>query len=187
VTAPIIAETFQQLYGQPRWGVHYHRQLNLSMNFGQPSLKIREPYESNAATEKVRRLMARRNVTFRGEWWLWIYCCFWRLSSGDVALAAGSSSLRRIERAMAELDGQELVSVTVDPRTGATGFRFDLGGALDCRRFGKESDAALWTLYKPDGYVLSVYGNETFSHQPGSAKEEELQPIEARDSVLRPS
>jgi hypothetical protein len=177
----IIGRSFQSLYGKPCWGLRYCRQLNLSMNFGKPSLHIREPFHSSSKSEVVRRVMARRQVTVRGQWWLWVLCSYWRLTSEGVELATGSSSHRRIERAMAQLKGQALVGVDVQPRTGATRFMFDLGCVLQCRRFQRDSDAELWMLYKPSGYVLAVHGNGTFSHQRGTEAEKQLQPICARE------
>ena len=79
---------------------------------------------------------------------------------------------------MAHLGGQELVSVVVEPKTGATRFAFDLGCVLNCRRFERDTDAELWMLYKPSGYVLSVHGNGNFSHQRGTEVESRLRPIE---------
>lgn len=173
-----IDRSFRLLYGHPCWGLHYDRQLNLSLNFGKPSLDIREPYHSDSPSESIRQRASQRDVTVRGQWWLWIYCCYWRLTSGDLELATGSSSCRRIERGIKQLEGQELVSVAVVPGTGATQFRFDLGCVLHCRRFERESGDELWTLYKPRGYVLSVYGNGTFSHQR-ETEVEKRQPIES--------
>ena len=164
-----IDKSFQPLYGQPCWGLHYQRQLNLSMNFGNPSLRIREPFHTNAKSDIGRQMAARRCVTVSGEWWLWIYCCYWKLTSDGLPLATGSSSIRKIDRAMAQLDGQALVSVTVEPETGATRFVFDLGCVLHCRRFERDSDAELWMLYKPTGYVLSVHGNGAASHERGKS------------------
>jgi hypothetical protein len=174
----VIGRSVQPLYGQPCWGLHYERSLNLSMNFGTPSLRVREPFNTDSKSEAVRRTAARRLVTVRGEWWLWIYCCYWRLTSDGPELATGSSSFRRIERATAQLEGQELVSVEVEPETGATRFIFDLGCVLHCRRFERDTDAELWMLYKPSGYVLSVHGNGTFSRQRATEVEQRLQPIE---------
>lgn len=166
------------LYGQPCWGLHFDRHLNLSMNFGKPSLNVREPFCTDSKSEAVQRMASQRLVTVRGEWWLWITCSYWRLTSNDTQRATGSSSLRRIDRAMAQLAGQELVSVAVDPETGATCFVFDLGSVLHCRRFERETEADLWTLYRPGGNVLSVHGNGTFSHQRSTEVEQRLQPIE---------
>jgi hypothetical protein len=148
------------------------------MNFGTPSLQVREPFSTDSKSDAVQRMASRRRVTIRGEWWLWIYCCHWRLTSGDLQLATASSSFGRIERAAAELEGQQLVSVAVEPETGATRFAFDLGCVLHCRRFERDTDAELWMLYKPSGYVLSVHGNGTFSHQRASGVEKRFHPIE---------
>src|SRR5260370_40726921 len=104
----VIDRSCQPLYGQPCWGLRYDRKVNLSMNSGETSLCIREPFTTDSKSEVVRRMAGRRQVTVRGEWWLWIYCCYWRLTSDGLALATGSSSFRRIERATAQLEGQEL-------------------------------------------------------------------------------
>jgi hypothetical protein len=173
-----IERSIQSLYGHPCWGLLFDRQLNLSMNFGKPSLHVREPFSTESKSEAVRRIASRRRVTVRGEWWLWIYCCYWRLTFNDHQLATGSSSYRQIERATGQLEGQKLVSIAVDPEMGATRFTFDLGCVLQCRRFKRDTDAELWTLYKPSGYVLAVHGNGTFSHQRGTEVEIRPQPIE---------
>jgi hypothetical protein len=172
-----IDRWFQPLLGQPCWGLHYERNLNLSMNFGKPSLRVREPFSTGSKSEAVRRMATGRRVTVRGQWWLWIYCCYWRLTWNGLELATGSSSFRRIERATAQLAGQQLVSLVVEPKTGATRFVFDLGCVLHCRRFERDTDAELWMLYKRSGYVLSVHGNGTFSHQRATEVEKRLQPI----------
>ncbi|MGO8746678.1 MAG: hypothetical protein ACLQNE_11875 [Thermoguttaceae bacterium] len=177
MNAKIIERSVQPLYGQPCWGLSYDRIVNLSMNFGKPSLRVREPYNTDSKSNAVQRMAARRQVTVCGQWWLWIYRCYWRLTSGELELATGSSSIRRIERAKAQLDGQKLVLVEVEPATGATRFDFDLGCVLHCRRADPDNDAALWMLYKPSGYVLSVHGNGTFSHQRSTEVENRLHPI----------
>jgi hypothetical protein len=173
-----IDRCFRPLYGQPCWGLRYSRNLNLSMNFGKPSLHIREPRNTESKLEAVRRWAARRQVTVRGEWWLWIYCCYWRLTDGELPLATGSSSFRQIERATAQLEGQKLVRVEVEPRTSATCFAFDLGCLLRCRRFERDTDDELWILYKPSGYVLSVQGNGMFYHQRATEANKRPKPIE---------
>lgn len=180
----IIDRTFQSLIGSPCWGLHYDRTLNLSLKFGKPSLRIREPFITDSTSDIVQRLAARRLVTVRGEWKLWIYCCYWQLTSDDLKLASGSSSLRQIEQAIIQLDGQKLVSVAINPDTGATRFSFDLGYVLHCRRFERKSSDELWTLYKPNKYVLSVYGNGTFSHSRSNKVKSRIQPI---DLGIRPA
>lgn len=97
--------------------------------------------------------------------------CHWRIAQDDLVVATSSASSRRIELAWKQLEGQMLVSVNIQPETGATNFVFDLGGVLHCRRYEKNSADTLWTLYKPGGYVLMVNGNGTYCHQRGTQQE----------------
>jgi hypothetical protein len=180
----IIARTFQELFGQPCWGLDHGQYNNLSMNFGKPTLHVQEPHATKSKSDTVRWLAAKRIVRPHGRWRLWLTCCYWRLSSDEKQLATGSCSLRRIECAMAHLNGQKLISAHVEPATGATRFTFDLGGVLDCRRFEKDSDLELWILYKPSKYCLSIYGNGTFTHQRGSTKPKERQ-FQSIDKLVR--
>jgi len=159
---------FRSLYGLPCWGLHYDRQLNLSINFGQPSLAIREPYETESTSPVVQRLAASRNVTVRGEWWLGLRLCHWQLCLNNQVQATGASSWRRVEQAMSGLSGQKLVSLAVDEITSETQFQFDLGGQLTCRRLKHNSDDELWSLYRPKGYVLVMFTNGTYQHGRGA-------------------
>jgi hypothetical protein len=159
----LIAAAFTPLYGKPCWGIRFCRATNLSLNFGQPYLSIREPVATSSTSEAVQKLAATRTVSVRGEWWLWLQC-YWQLSSHNDRLATGSSSQTRIEKALRQLDGQKLLAVEVDPTTGASCFGFDLGCVLRCRRFERNSDE-VWLLYKPNGYVLAVLGDGSVTHE----------------------
>ncbi len=56
----------------------------------------------------------------------------------------------------------------MNPDTGATAFSFDLGSVVEVRRFERTSTDELWILNKPNGYFLSVRGDGTYDHVPGS-------------------
>ena len=71
-----------------------------------------------------------------------------------------------------QLNGQKLMEVQVNPETGATRFVFDLGSILEAYRLDPEDDDELWWLYEPSGYVLSVRGDGTYDHEPGSGTDE---------------
>jgi hypothetical protein len=157
-----VATHFRPLLGKPCWGVHYDRPLNLSLKFGDPHLDIQEPYESRSTSEVVRKLFARRLVTVRGRWWLWIYLARWRLMLGDERVVKWTSPKRALANALSDLDGQKLIRVEVDRHTGVTRFDFDLGASLEVWRLRrKDTRKDLWLLYKPNGYVLSVRGDGT--------------------------
>jgi hypothetical protein len=177
----IIQKTFRELYGQPCWGIDYSKFLNLWINFGEPRLYVREPYQTKRKTKVALDMASRRVARPRGEWRLWIYCSNWRLSKNGDSLAFSSSSYKRIQLAINKLNGERLVSVQINPKTGLTRFSFDLGCFLECRRFEKETDDALWVLYKPSGYTLSVHGNGTYCHQRASERQELLHRIKIQD------
>jgi hypothetical protein len=175
----IIYKTFRKIYGKPCWGLEYDPQLNLSMSFGDPILRIQEPKQSKSKNSLVRDLLSRRRVTVKGKWWLWIYCAYWKISLNGSRAATSSSSFLQISKSLAKLQGQVLNEVHVNPRTGATRFDFDLGGVLEVRRFERKSEDDLWMLYEPNGHVLTLRGDGRYSHGLGSKSDVELHEISA--------
>lgn len=164
----IVSKSINELRGKPCWGLKWDCQLNISMNFGDPVLTVDEPRKSKSKMRSVRELFARRLVTVRGRWWLWLQVAHWTIDINGTRLADGSSSFRRISMALAKLKGQILTRATIDAQTGATRFDFDLGGVLTIRRYRRYPDDELWMLYKPNGYVLTIRGDGKYIHQPGS-------------------
>jgi hypothetical protein len=162
-----IADITRNLSGQLCWGVKWDSQLNMSMSFGDPHLKVREPYSSKSRSLHLRELAAYRQVTVSGRWWLWIFCAHWKLTVSDSLTATASSSARMKMMVMARLDGQKLKDIQVNPVSGATEFTFDLGANLRVRRF-EADDSDIWTLYKPNGYVLGVRGDGTYTYDRGT-------------------
>jgi len=159
----LIESTFRKLCGHPCWQVHHDPQFHLSLNFGRPSLDIREPIPPASKGPVDQTLAATRRVTVRGEWWLWIYECHWKLSLDSKSSTRSSAGSGPVGRAIQRLDGQKIVGIEINPADGATQFQFDLGASLECRR--REDDSELWTLYKPRGMVLAIFGDGTFSHE----------------------
>lgn len=178
----IIQKTFRELYGQPCWGIDYSKTLNLWIQFGEPYLRVREPYQTKRKSKLALDMVSRRLVLPRGRWRLWVYCSYWRLSRNGDLLALFSASHQRIRQAISKLNGEKLVSVEINPETGFTRFAFDLGCLLECRRFEKQGDDPLWVLYKPNGYTLSVYGDGTYCHD--RASEREKRPHKMKDEDI---
>lgn len=168
MTAEPVIAVFERLQGEICWGFQYSTQLNLSVSFGPPQMRIREPFAVTSELEVVQRIARKRNVTIKGAWWLWLHSSFWRIElDGKVAASYASSRKKRDETFLA-LEGQRLTSTTINSRTGRTRFHFDLGGVLDCRRYSQQEEAPLWTLYEPEGNVLSVFSDGTYAHHPGN-------------------
>jgi hypothetical protein len=78
---------------------------------------------------------------------------------------------------MHSLSGQKLTNVTVNPKTGASHFIFDLGCQLDCRRFDAITDAALWYLYFPRGKVLTICGDGYYTYESDASKDPARRPM----------
>jgi len=140
------------------------------LNFGKPSLRVREPLKTRSKSPRIKLWASTRNVTVSGRWWLWLCRCRWGLSRHGELLATDSSSGRTIESALRILAGQKLTGVKVKRESGATHFAFDLGCELDCRRSATTTDAELWCLHLPSGKVLAVHGDGSYSCESGSSK-----------------
>ena len=118
--------------------------------------------------ESKSLLAGRRLVTVKGEWWLWVYMAYWKIVQDGGLAARNSSSLKAKQKVMGFLEGQYLKNVEINNDNGCTRFLFDQGGELEVRRFEKDSEDELWLLYKPSGYVLTVTGDGSVTHEPGS-------------------
>jgi hypothetical protein len=174
-----IAAVFKNLHGIPSWNVHRGYGTFLTMEFGKPHLEIREPIESKASSKRVRDHFARRMVTVRGDWHLWIYCCRWKVFE-ESRLVGDCTSNRRIDRAAHLLDGQALVNVESTSRGTRWVFTFDLGARLETRPYNRISEQ--WLLYEPKGKCLCVSANGRFSYGPAnqSPDKERWRPIAPR-------
>ena len=178
----------KELRGQVCWGVNWAPNLNLSMSFGEPHIRIREPFVSKSKARIVQQLASRRMVTVKGKWWLWICSAYWKLTFSDSFVATSSTSLRRNTMAMARLHGQKIKDIRVTPETGATEFIFDLGARLQVRRFNSgailqvrdvlvKNDSYVWTLSNYNtGYHLGVRRNGTFTYCRGTTPLDKMKP-----------
>lgn len=170
-----LEDVFRPLYGQPCWNARSGYGSFLTMEFGKPSLKIREPrIPCVSETPSPAKYLARRVVTVRGQWHLWIHSCEWQVVTGKKRIGHSNlkgSSKRPIVRAADELDGQKLQCVSFNVQSGKTIFEFDLGSLLETRPYNQTSDQ--WLLYEPSGYVSALRGDGHFSHQPGETPPDE--------------
>ncbi|MFM0221177.1 hypothetical protein [Paraburkholderia dipogonis] len=144
-----VRDAFSEMYGLPTWQVRKGVGSFLTLEFGAPHLRIREPYLSRSESPTTRRLAARRQVTVSGQWHLWIYMCNWTIDANGLRLTDNEASNAAIDRAIRYLDGQKLESVEVMRKDMKTVFQFDLGGKLATWPYADEdvrSDAQ-WILY----------------------------------------
>jgi hypothetical protein len=167
----IYEKTLRTLYGQICWQWYYEPRLNLWLSFGEPKLEVMPrllPVRRSLWPRAANLGCKKRVATIKGRWRLWINFGYWAFMCKGTCIARASSSRAAREEAEVLLEGQRLVHVEVNPKHGATVFRFDLGGELRVRRMKVETADSMWSLYEPSGYVLTVRCDGTFNRQPGA-------------------
>jgi hypothetical protein len=169
-----LYRVFCPLTGLPARLVRRGHGSFLTLEFGAPHLRIREPeVASPDMDEQVAALLRRRKVTPRGEWHLWIYCCHWRVFSGGEEIAWSEASDKEIGAAIKALDGQVLIAVEAAPAQGTSVFKFDQGATLQTWPYGIGGDTQ-WMLYMPSGDVFSYREDGSHSVGPGSQHPDQL-------------
>lgn len=159
-----IAQAFEPILGKPAWQVKQGYGSFLTLEFGEPHLDIVEP--------NPKRRRQSRDVTVCGDWHLWIYCCGWDIVQNGELLAYWESEDAEIAKAAAELDGQCLEKIWLEPESVITHFEFDLGAVLKTYPYDEELNEQ-WFLYEPTGGVLSLRSDGMHSHGPGDTPPEE--------------
>lgn len=146
---PVFDTVFSRLYGKPCWSVWKGIGSFLTLNFGKPHLRIREPIAAHPGASKyVRESLERRNAIVKGDWRLWIYCCDWEVRNKGRLIGRSSSSDKRIEQTARFLNGEKLVHFTLLPKGVRCVFEFDLRTVLETKPFSKNHEQ--WLLFEPD-------------------------------------
>ncbi len=77
-----LESAFSPIYGSPCWNVKPGHGSFLTLEFGQPRIEFHEPRAVNYSRSlRLKQHHARRRVIIHGEWYLWIYCCYWNFFS----------------------------------------------------------------------------------------------------------
>ena len=166
-----IDNVFKSIIGKPTWNVNKGVGTTLTFEFGDPHLKIREPKTVKPNTsKKVKQHFARRVITVRGAWHLWIEWCEWKAFNSEVLIGDYSSSTRILRKVASEFDGQILTNVIVQKPCFTT-FEFDLGGKLETKPGVVDEELCemnhQWSLFEPSGMVLTLRADGYYCHKPG--------------------
>jgi len=164
------------VYGNYAWAVKQGHGSFLTVEFGMPSLQIREPMDvPPQASMQSRSGLQRRRVNVVGKWHLWIHCCNWSISFMGGEAAHSESSREAIASATEQLDGQRLSSVRRHSAQGTWTFTFDLGGELTTWPYGDDPLEEQWLFYEgQSGRVLTVRADDCYSYGPGNQRPDDI-------------
>jgi hypothetical protein len=155
----VISEHFAEVVGRPCWQVSSEYGTWLSLNFGQPSLHIREGNPEARLTS-----MQRRQATIRGSSLLWVEMGGWELLKKSKRLFHSGQSRGYLRKAASQLDGQLLDRVEIIASPLQTSFFFDHGSELRVFIHPESSrDEPLWHLYTGEN-CLSLLANGILEH-----------------------
>lgn len=161
------------LVGRPCWNVRALTPMTfLSLQFGRPSLEIREPRLSHATSPRVRALLARRRIWIHGQWCFSTYCCKWEVFEGAHLVGKSSSYTKKREQVADFLEGQKVTSVALVTRGLRTVINFDLGGRLEMRPFDRKLEQ--WSLRMPGNVWLALRADKRVSLHLGDTKPDDM-------------
>jgi hypothetical protein len=102
---------FQPFVGQMAWLLQRGVGSFLTVQFGKPHLRIKEPSVPRyAKTAWIKRDFRRRRVFVKGDWQFWIQC-EWKLSTQTGTLTSDHRPGTRWDECLQDLNGQILLSV----------------------------------------------------------------------------
>jgi hypothetical protein len=109
----------------------------MTIEFGPPSLNMREPVKSHSDLPNVIRALSRRKITVSGLWQLSIPTTKWEITSSFGKIDSCNAHLDSCIEILRDLDGQILIGVKcIDD---SLILEFDLHGKLFAKKTEGES------------------------------------------------
>ena len=148
---------FAPVIGRLVWNVHRGEGRYLTMEFGKPHLRVREPFSLKSETSKrVQRFSRMRGAIVYGDWSLFIQGD-WKVAVEDDWLRSDDAIVPHSvkEDCLLNLGGQRLVSVEAAEDGRHLSLVFDLAGKLEIWP-PAEDDHPQWSLHGWDGNVAAL-------------------------------
>ncbi|MDR1265679.1 MAG: hypothetical protein LBK42_09030 [Propionibacteriaceae bacterium] len=140
-----ISRFFTPLVGVDVWGSELGYGSFLTMSFGPP----------------------REDEPRMGQYFLWIFCCSWRIEEGDVLLAACEDDRETMAWGAERLNGERVERVTVYAPSLSLTIEFSGGLRLETFSIYNTSDYEHWMLYMPSQDVLTAGPGSLWSVEAG--------------------
>jgi len=162
----LLQSAFSPIYGLPCWSVKHGHGSFLTLEFGEPSLCIREPHKNPSSLPRsIRGALGRRLVYPRGQWHLWIYCCWWQVTVEEEFIGNSASDNTLINSSVDALNGQRLLKLFRGAGPASWSFEFDLGAMLSTRPYNSDDQ---WYLYEPGGTVITANSSGHLTRSAGN-------------------
>jgi len=167
-----LGVVFAPLIGSLVWNVHRGEGRYLTMEFGRPHLRVREPRGRTSATSKrLQRWSRMRKVHVYGDWALFIQGD-WKVAVEDDWLHSDDEIVRHSlkEECLLNLSGQRLVSVEAAEDGRHLSLAFDLAGKLEIWPPAGDDDMQ-WSLHGWDGNTAALDHDGKLSFEVGEPGE----------------
>jgi hypothetical protein len=168
---------FAPVLGHPTWNAQTGDLWYVTMEFGDPELRVGIVRESPLHLDGAPTVRLQRPIWLDGKWGLNIATDNFTLLLDNVEVAGSSSSRDHLEKALyGVLNGQALTGVHFSPSTGSTDFTFDLGAtfrtlpSLEPETEPEEQ----WLLSEPTGDWFALNDAGQYSHYSGKTKPDEV-------------
>ena len=97
-------------------------------------------------------IKGKKEIKKRGEWYLWVTMCSWRIDERSFPLAGCEDSRDTIKKALKQLENKKLTNIEI--LSNAFDMKLEFNNSINFFLFSiyteKESDVEHWILFTPD-------------------------------------
>jgi hypothetical protein len=152
-----IHDVFKPIIGLHAWQVRQGHGSFLTLEFGKPHLRIREPkLNISSELDSVKELFRRRKVIVAGEWHLWIQYAKWKIETENDHVSDLEEDRNVVMKVLEELDGQILLGVEVNVPEQFIMLNFDLGPKLRMFPSPHFPDDDWCSIHQISGSITSI-------------------------------
>lgn len=152
------------LKGQICWSASNGYGSFITLYFGEPSLRIREPIPViHSTSPKIKKQLSRKRVYLEGQWHIWIYMCSWKLKDKHEVFCTSDSKSKLMNNSLNLIEGQILCDILINEADGSTKFEFDYGSEILTKPYGEgDTEEDNWLIYdrSTELKVFSYNGKE---------------------------
>lgn len=157
-----------KLHGAFAWSCRPGIGTFFTMEFGEPHLRVREPrISSRPMSERVRDVLARRQVFTEGDYTLWVCNARWILETREGVLADATAGPPSVPEAVAAIDGRRLLGHDVVGSPAFVTLHFEDGVSLHIRGAADVTGLHVWSFHRRSVDTLAVGADGGVSVEPG--------------------